>query len=234
MDDAARTDPGERATARLRAFERRQRWTRTAAGLLLGGCAAVAPFAAAPVTGDPGATVGGILGAVLLAGCAVAVWPWEWSRDEQRHHELAAIWAEARAHADTSAPWDRYAAWARADGASVELVLLRWAGSTDHPSPISAEVVRRIGADDIAEAAAAMEALRERAADLETRAREEHLEAISAAERRVQDEALHHVDAAASEYQRQAEARMRRELAAEEAAERRAQAAAVARALRRG
>ncbi len=232
VDEADRTDPDVRAAARVRAFEQRQRRTRTAAGVLLGGAAAVSPFLAAPITGD-GATVGAVLGALLLAGCAAAVWPWSWSPHERRHHELTAIWAEARGDTDTSVPWDRYAAWAGAEGDHVELILLRLAGTTDDPSPLSSEVVRRLDADDVAGAASAMEQLRERATAMETRACEQYLDARSAAERRAHDEALRHVDAAADEHHRQAEEQMRHDLAAEEAAERRAQAAAVARALRR-
>jgi hypothetical protein len=136
------------------------------------------------------------------------VWPWAWSPQERRHHELTAIWAQARGDADTDVPWDRYAAWAGAEGQHVELVLLRLAGTTDDPSPLSTEVVRRLDPDDIAGAASAMEQLRERATAMET-------------------------CAAADEHHRQAEEQMRGELASEEAAERRAQAAAVARALRR-
>lgn len=233
VEEADRTDPGVRAAVRVRAVERRQRRTRTAAGVVLGGAAAASPFLAAPLTGDPGATVGAVVGALLLAGCAAAVWPWAWAADERRHHELTALWAQARGDSETSVPWERYAAWAGAEGDHVELVLLRLAGTTDGPSPLSAEVVHRIDPDDIAGGASAMEQLRERATAMETRAREQHLEALSAAERRAHEEALRHVDAAAAEHHRQAEEQMRRELAAEQAAERRAQAAAVARALRR-
>jgi len=233
VEEADRTDPHVRAAERLRAFEQRQRRTRRAAGVLLGGAAAVSPFIAAPLAGEPGATVGAVVGALLLSGCAAAVWPWAWSARERRHHELTAIWAQARGDAETKVPWDRYAAWAGADGHDVELVLLRLSGTADDPSPLSTEVVRRLDPDDVAAAASAMEQLRERATTMETRAREQHVEALSAAERRAHEEALDRVDAAADEHQREAEEQMRRELAAQEAAERRAQAAAVARALRR-
>ncbi len=190
--------------------------------------------AAAAITGlDGERLLAAVLGALLLAGCAAAVWPWSWSPQERRHHELTAIWAEARGDPDTSVPWDRYAAWADADGDHVELVLVRLAGTTDDPSPLSAEVVRRLDPDDVAGAASAMEQLRERATAMETRAREQYLEALTAAERRAHEEALRDVDAAADEHRRQAEEKMRRDLAADEAAERQAQAAAVARALRR-
>ena len=232
VQQADRTDPDVRAAARVCAFERRQRRARKAAGVLLGGAAAVSPFLAAPLSGD-GATVGAVLGALVLAGCAAAVWPWSWSPQERRHHELTAIWAEARWDTDASVPWDRYVAWAGAEGDQVQLVLVRLAGSTDDPSPLSTEVVGCLDPDDVAGAAREMEQLCERATAMETGAREQYLEARSAADRRAHEEALSDVDAAADEHRRQAEEQMRREVAAEEAAERRAQAAVVARALRR-
>lgn len=228
-----RADPAVRAAQRVRDLEHRQRGRRTAAGLVLAGLALTAPFVAAPLAGDPGATVGAIVGSLLLAGCAAAVWPWTWSDQEREHHDLMAIWCEARTDVDAGVPWDRHVAWARADGEQVALLLVRWAGSSDDPSPLSVEVVRHIDAEDVAEAAGAMEALRERAAQMEARAREEHLQALSSAERRAEDEALRRAQAAAQADQRAAEARMRRQLAEEEAQERRAQASAVARALRR-
>lgn len=184
VDEADRTDPDVRAGARVRAFEQRQRRTRTTAGVLLGGAAAVSPFLAAPLTGEPGATVGAVVGALLLAGCAGAVWPWAWSSDERRHHELTAIWAQARGDTDTSVPWDRYAAWAGADGRHVELVLLRLAGTTDDPSPLSTEVVRRLDPDDVAGAASAMEQMRGELASEEAAERRAQAAAVARALRR--------------------------------------------------
>jgi hypothetical protein len=228
------SDPAVRAAARVRERERGEAARRTAAGVALVAVALVAPFAAAPVTGDGGATVGAVVGSLLLLGCAVAVWPWEWSAQERRHHELMAIWSEARGVEGEPVPWDRYAAWADAEGERIVLWLLCRRGSaSDHPTPVSMEEVRRIDAEDMAEAAGAMEGLREDAAAREAKARERHLEGISAAERRAHEEALRRVEAAADERERRAEEAMRRELAEEEAAERRAQAEAVARALRR-
>ena len=89
-------------------------------------------------------------------------------------------------------------------------------------------------ADAVLEATAAMERLRGEAAEREADAHERHLEA----RRRRRAQALRRRAARASTTtrpttQRRAEAQMREELAREEAAERRAQAAAVARALRR-
>ena len=228
-----RTDPGARAAVRGEASERRHRTRRVAGSLVLGGVAAAVPIVAAPIAGEPGATVGAVFLAILLVGCAFALWPWTWSMEERRHRELEAIWHEARPDADDDVPWDRYAAWARAQAGQVELMLLRHAYTSDEPSPWSIERARRIDPDDVADAAVKMEELREEAAGLEARARAECLQSRSAAERRAYDDALRRAEAAGEEYQREAEAKMRRELAAEQAAERRAQAEAVARSLRR-
>ena len=65
------------------------------------------------------------------------------------------------------------------------------------------------------------------------RARQRYLEDAAAAERKPLDDALRAVDESAAAEQRQAEKRMLQELAEQEAAEREAQAAAIARALRR-
>jgi hypothetical protein len=205
---------------------------RAAAGLLLAAIAAVAPFLAQPLTGDPGATVGAVVGSIVLGGSAAAVWPWAWSAAERRHHELMAIWGEARGETTEVASWDRYVAWARADGECVVLVLIRWAARPAGPSPLSERVECRLKADDVA-AAAAMESLRDQAEAMEARARREFLNSVAAADRRAVDEALQAIEATARRHQEHAEAEMHREIAREEAAERRAEAAALARALRR-
>jgi hypothetical protein len=198
--------------------------------------AAVGPFVAAPLAGGPGATVGAIVASVLLVGSAVAVWPWDWSDAEREHHTLAAIWAQARPETDEPTPWARYAAWARSDEDTVELVLIERAGSAEAvnlASPFRVTVVETLDAEAVLEATAAMERLRTDAAEREDRARERHAEAVAAAARKPYDDALRAVDEGAAAEQRRAEAAMRRELAEQEAAERRAQASAVARALRR-
>jgi hypothetical protein len=69
--------------------------------------------------------------------------------------------------------------------------------------------------------------------ELEARAQEQYLEADAATARKPYDDALHAAEEAADAHQRNAEIQMRRELAEQDAAERRAQADAVARALRR-
>src|SRR3954454_2643045 len=114
-EEIGRSDPEVRAALAAGGFERRQRATRIGAALVLFAFAVVGPFAAAPLVGDPGATVGAIVASILAAGWGVAVWPWRWSDAERTHHALAAIWSQVRAGADTATPWERYAAWARAD-----------------------------------------------------------------------------------------------------------------------
>jgi hypothetical protein len=231
-----RSDPEVRAALAVGALMRRQRAMRAAIAFALFALAGVAPFAAAPLTGDPAATVGAIVGSVLLAGSGIAMWPWEWSDAEREHHMLAAIWAQARADDGDATPWDRHAARARAEGDRVELGLMTRYGSAGvaaGPSPYRTKVVARFHCDAMAEATMAMERLRSEAAELDDRARERHAAAVAAAARKPYDDALRAVEATARAEQQRAEARMVRELAEEEAAERRAQAAATARALRR-
>jgi hypothetical protein len=226
-----REDPAGRAQLAVERFERRQRTARTAIALGLFALAGLGPVVAAPV-----ATVGAIIASLFLVGCGVAVWPWTWSDAQREHHTASAIWVQARPTAIGEEPWTRYAAWARAGDDHVELVLISQAGADSEPtgpSPFTLTVKQRLDPDAVGDAAVAMEALREEAAALEARAHERHLEAVAAAARKPYDDALRAVDEAAAEHQRHAETQMRRELAEQEAAERRAQAAAVARALRR-
>lgn len=237
MDPATidRDDPDGRAQLAVGEFARRQRAARVAGALALFALAALGPFLAGTV-GDGAPTFGAVLASLLLVGCGVAVWPSSWSEAEHAHHTLAAIWAQARPTASPDAPWTRYAAWANATDDHVELVLISRVGSADDtaaPSPFTMTVERRLDPDAVGDAAVAMEALRDRAAELEARAHEQHLEAVAAAERKPYDDALRAIDEAADAEQQRAEIEMRRELAEQEAAERRAQAAAVARALRR-
>src|SRR3954468_17225061 len=109
-----RSDPAVRAAARLVALRRRQTAVRTAAAAGLIGAAVTLPVAAAPLTGDPGASVGGVLGGLLLLVMAALTSPWQWSREEREYHELDSIWREVRPDADREVPWDRFAAWAEA------------------------------------------------------------------------------------------------------------------------
>ena len=229
-----RSDPAVRADLALRAAEHAHRARRTLAGLLLAAVAVAGPFAAAPLTGAPGATIGAIVASVLCAGCAVVVWPWNWSAAEREHHRLAAVWAQARPDTEAATPWERHAAWAQERGGAVDVLLVTRAGSAEpSPSPYRAAVVETFAAEAVLEATAAMERVRGEAAEREARAHERHLEAVAAVTCKPYDDALRRVDDDAAAAQRHAEAQMRDELAREEAAERRAEAAAVARALRR-
>lgn len=229
-----RSDPAARVE-RLRTGERRRRIT---AGLVLGALAVAAPFAAAPLTGSPGATVGGVVAAIVLCLLAVAIWPIEWSDNERAHHELSLIWRQARVDPDDEhVAWERYAAWAEPSGEDVELQLICCAPAADQiadaPSPFSRLVVRRMGAEDMERAAEAMEELRDEAAARERRARERRERASMEAANRAHDERLTEIDSEAAAELAAREQQLRRELAEQEAAERRAQAEAVARALRR-
>lgn len=229
-----RCDPAA-GVERLRASERRRRIT---AGLVLGALAVAVAFAAGPLTGSPGATVGGIVAALILCLLAVATWPTEWSESERAHHELALIWREARADPDDEqVAWERYAVWAEPSGEDVELQLICCAPlahpTTDAPSPFSRLVVRRLNAEDVERAAEAMEELREEAAARELRARERHELAGVEAANRACDERLSEIDSEAAAELAARDLQLHRELAEQEAAERRAQAEAVARALRR-
>ena len=231
-----RSDPGVRADLRLAATERTQRASRITAAIAVFALAAVIPFMAQPLTGDPGAIYGATIASLVLVGCGVAAWPWRWSDAEREQHALAAIWNEARVGADAATPWTRYAAWAEVEGDRVDLVLLTRAGSAENKGvacALSKVVTRSLDADAIADAAAAMEALREQAARREDDARQRYLDEAAAAERKPLDDALRAVEESAAADQRQAEKQMLRELAEQEAAEREAQAAAIARALRR-
>jgi hypothetical protein len=231
-----RSDPAVRADVRLAATERTQRAGRITAAIALFALAALIPFVAQPLTGDPGAIYGATIASLVLVGCGVAAWPWRWSDAEREQHTLAAIWAEARTGAADRTPWRRYAAWAEAQGDHIDLILVSHTGSAENKwvaRAFSRSVTRSLDADAIADAATAMEGLREQAARREDDARRRHLDEAAAADRKPLDDALRAVDESAAAEQRQAEKRMLQELAEQEAAEREAQAAAIARALRR-
>ena len=237
MTEIDRSDPGVRAVDRFERSKARDRAVRSGAGLALGTAAVVAPFVAAPATGSSGATVGAVVGALLLAALAAAVWPYEWSSAEEQHRRLEAIWREVRTDPDAQVPWDRYAAWVEPGGGQVELALIRCAPTMRRvagaPSPYSRKVARRMGADDVATAAEAMEELRAQASDLEFKAQQDHAANLAETERRAHEETLRGIDEEAAAYQRAADERAQRELAEQDAAEQEAQAAALARALRR-
>jgi len=235
--DVDRADPAVRAAARARSSEARERSLRVVAGVTLGAAAALAPVAARALTGDPGAIVGAVVAALLLAGLAAVVWPYEWSAEERTHRQLEAIWRELRADADELVPWERYAAWAEPAGRDVELSLIGCApgagGAPAAPSPYRCEAVRRLPADDMEAAAQAMEDLRAEAARLELEGRRRHERRQRDAEQAMHERTLREIDEGAAAQVAANEERLRRELAAQEDADRRAQAEALARALRR-
>ena len=232
-----RSDPGSRALARLEGLRARDWSRRVGSSLALAALAVAAPIAAAPITGDPGATVGAIVGGLLFLALAVAAWPYTWSAEERRHRELEAIWRELRSDADNPVQWERYGAWAEADEGSVDLARIACAPAVDRirgaPSPYSSQVVRRIDADHVAAAAEAMEELRAEASELELRAQQRYEDEHEQAERLAHEQVLHEIDEAAAAELRAEEERLDRELAQQEATERKAQAEAVAKALRR-
>jgi cell division septum initiation protein DivIVA len=232
-----RADPAVRAEARRRRLAAGDRTWRVGTCLTLAALAVSLCATAAAVTGEAGATVGAVVIAVLLVLLAWALWPSQASAEEHRHRELESIWHTIRTDADNVVAWDRYGAWAEAAGDTVELHLIRCAPVrtriADAPSPFSREVVRRVDADDIARAAAAMEEVRAQGEQREQRARERTEQARVDAERKDHDRRLREIDSATTAELERRDAQLRAELAQQAAAERRSQAEAVARALRR-
>ncbi len=222
---------------RARTARARERSLRIAVAVALGALAAIGPFVAGPVTGGAGAVVGAIVAALLLTGLAVAVWPYDWSAAEGRHRELEAIWRELRGDADAFVPWERYTAWAEPAGSQVKLSLItcgpRAGGPPPSPSPYSLQVVRRLSAEDQEAAAEAMEELRAEARRRELEARRRHEQDQVDAEQAAHDMTMQEIDERAAADVAAREEELRRELAAQEEAEQKSQAEAVARALRR-
>ena len=212
----------------------RSRRVATAVALTSAGVAMAA--AAGPVTGQGGATVGGVVGALVLVALACAVWPWDWSDLERRHRELEAAWQEARVDAGDEVPWDRYAPWADPLEGSVEIALIRCGPAIPRaggaPSPFTREVLEVVDAEEVERAATAIIEARVLAADRELAAQRRHSDDELSAEQREHEQALQAIDRAAAADLAAREAAMRREFAAEQDAERRAQAEALARALR--
>lgn len=229
-----RSDPGVRAAAALRRRRQRDEMVRLGVGSLLVAVAVIGTILTASYIGELAIAVG--LAGLALCAVAYVIWPWTWSPAELRHWRLDAIWHEARREAPT-APWKQYVAWAEADDGNVRLMLLcrnpRAPIAAQAPSPYA--IGRRVVVDpeDVGDAAVAMEKLRAEAERLEEAARRRHLADIASAEVRRDDEALAAVERQAAAEQQEAERRMRAELAAERKEERRAQADAVARSLRK-
>lgn len=232
-----RSDPAVRAADRLwRGHARVRRRGKLLAGSLVLLAAGIV-IAAYPVTSSPGAVVGAVAAAVVLVALAGVAMPQQWSAAERRHRELEAIWHELRTDAGEAVPWDRFAAWAESHGEGVSLYLLREAagepGREPWPSRFSRKPVKTLPADEMEDAVAAMEELRAEASVKEQQARAAY-ERARAQERNAEyDEALRTVERSASEYQAARETEMLREVSEQEAAERRAQAEALARGLRR-
>ena len=237
--DAARdqSDPGARAAAGLDAQLRAHRGGRIGGSFALVLLGVVLVVTAEPLTGVAGARVGAVVGALCLIGVAVAVWPWTWSRAEHEHHQLDSIWRELRTDAELEVPWERFAAWAEAGPKSVHLQLIRRAPGRPRvggaPSPFSRTRVRQLDPDDVAGAAEAMEAVRAQASEREQAARERHTQHQLESEWRRHEARLAAVDRELEQAVEAGEEQARREVAEQEAADRRAQADAVARALRR-
>lgn len=230
-------DPAVRAARALARRRRAEEQARGVAVLVLVAAGLGLPVAVAVGTGADGPLSGAVLLGLLLLALAVAVAPIPWRPAEERHRELEAIWRELRPDADDDVPWERCAAWAESAGAAVDLVLVTCTPAAERaagpPSPYDRRPVGRIDAGDVAAAAQAMEELRAEAAARERAARLRVECANERAERRSRERDLAEVDAAAEADLRAREEQLDRELAAQEDAERRAQAEAVARALRR-
>jgi hypothetical protein len=237
--DAARdqSDPGARAAARLAAQLHAHRRGRIGGSLALALLGVALVVAAEPLTGVAGARVGAVVAALCLIGLAVVVWPWTWSRAEHEHHQLDSIWREVRTDAGLEVPWERYAAWAEAEPESVQLQLIRCAPGRPRaggaPSPFSRKRLRQLDPDDVAGAAEAMEAVRARASEREQAARERHTQRQLESEWRRHEARLAAIDRELEQAVEAGEEQARREVADQEAADRRAQAEAVARSLRR-
>ena len=237
-DAPDRSDPATRAAARLARTRSSEQALRTGAALTMATLGVAGVFAAEPITGQAGATVGAVVGALLLLALAAAVWPWQWSEhgvDPPRAREHLARAQKRRRPARRVGPLRRLGR--RQGGDACELSLLRCAPARPQlagaPSPYSLGRHQRIDAEDITEATTAMEALRAKAADLELQAERRYHQRQIDAEQREHQSRLDAIERDAQAAIEAGEQQARRELAEQEAAERRAQADAVARALRR-
>jgi hypothetical protein len=119
------------------------------------------------LTGDAGATVGGVVAALVLLALATAEWPTPWGAAERRHRRLEARGPVSAADSGDELPWARYVAWAEPDGTEVVLSLIERV--TARPSGFEEHIVRRLDPQDVAAAAEAMEELRAEAEARESR-----------------------------------------------------------------
>jgi hypothetical protein len=233
-----RGDPGVRAGDRLARARRRDRRRRLIAAGALVAAASAAVALAQPLTGSPGATLGAVVGGLAMLAIAVAIAPHEWADAEARHHELESLWRELRSDADREVPHRRFAAWAAPHGQEVRLSTLERSPSGHRlhgaPSPYTLTHEQTFDADSLAAAADAMEQLRAKAAGREEASRAAHQRKLLLDERRAHERRLHDVEAETATYAAEREAELRRRDEERFAAEREAQAEALARALRRG
>src|SRR4051794_37562799 len=158
---------------------------RTARAALRRSACFAAALAAVP-TAFGAFVVGGTVSALVLLALVAAAWPYE-------RHELEAAWRAARPDAADETEWDRYAAWADPAGEEVEIALL-----CRHPGGwFSCAPLRRVDAEDIEEAAAAMTAARATAEEREFAARQAHFADLARAEQRAHERDLEQIDTAA-------------------------------------
>ncbi len=226
-------DPASRAQEALARRRRRHLCLRLSVAFALSGAAIGLPVLTARLLGE-GATVGAMVGALLLVGIAVAVLPYSWSAEERAYRELEAIWRQLRMDADAVVPWERYVVWAESTGGVVELSLIRRApGPGGAPNPYERTTVSTLDPDDMMAAADAMERLRAQAMERERAAQERHEKDALETDRLAHERLLTSIDEVAAADMEAREVELRREVAQREARDREAQASALARALRR-
>lgn len=198
--------------------------------IVLGGALAVAPPSIAPTEG---AVVGGLTALALCWALARAAWPVAPSPEELTHRELERIWHQVRPVFEADPPWSLWVAWATPAGDAVELSLLERRPASGRvvggaPSPYVCHAVTRVDPEDVEGAAEAMEQLRADAVEREERGRQ----AFRARNREVEDrahrDALEEIEQRTRAYADAQETKLKAEIAAERAA----QAEAVARAIR--
>jgi hypothetical protein len=233
-----RGDPAVRAADRLQRLRRSDRRRRLVGAGALVAAASAGVALAQPLTGSPGATLGALVAGLGMLAIAIAIAPHEWSGAEVRHHELDSLWRELRSDADQEVPHRRFAAWAAAHGHEVRLSTLERSPGEPRlhgaPSPYTLTHEQAFDADSLADAASAMEKLRVRASRREEASRVARERELLHDERLAHERRLSEVEAEATAYAAEREAELRRRDEERLAAEREAQAEALARALRRG
>jgi len=199
--------------------------------VVLGGALSVVPLNIALTESS---VVGGVSALILCWTLAWATWPVAPSPEELAHRELESIWQQMRPVYDADARHSLWAAWASASADAVELSLLERRPSAGPvvqgaPSPYVRHAMTSVDPDDVEEAAAAMERLRDEAVECEERGRLAFLAQERAVEQQAHRDALDEIDRRTRAYAKAQDAT----LEAETAAQRAAQAEAVARAIRK-